>query len=202
MLEEQEQDDYGNDRPESKKRRLLPAMKHATPGSNPSSSTDAAIAHAEPMSCSLDASAATSSSVNEIRQTIYGKFAPEDVRVGDLHTKTDDVFQEQWCGKFFSYALLVVIPRMVSGPDLPWRPRFRRSEQHAGVNFTTFLQGFAKRVENQCRSDFTALPIIRSVWYRFMAQERSFAGDAFRVRRNGTQEESATEHVIAMRRQA
>ena len=34
---------------------------------------------------------------------------------------------------------------------------------------TDFLRGFARRVENQCRGDWTALPIFRSIWYQYTA---------------------------------
>ena len=34
---------------------------------------------------------------------------------------------------------------------------------------TNFLRGFAKRVENMCRSDHTALAVVRSVWYKYQA---------------------------------
>ena len=91
------------------------------------------------------------------------------------------------------------------GQILPWRARWRRNDvnsehAHATLKFTTFLRGFARRVEDICRSDFTVLPIIRSVWYRFMTQENSFAGDHFRVRNYSTQEESAARHVQAMQK--
>ena len=128
MLEETEEDALGSQGEQAKRRRLLPSTKQATPGTGFSSSTDAAIEHAEPLCCVLDASAAESSSVNEVRQNIYAKYMPQDARVGDLKLRTDDIFQEQWCSKFFSYALPFTIPRMVSGPDLPWRARWRRNE--------------------------------------------------------------------------
>ena len=83
-IEEQEEDAYGNQGGQEKRRRLLPKCKHATPGSGPSSSTDAALEHASPMCCVLDSSAADSSSVNEIRQNVYAKYMPEDAQVGDL----------------------------------------------------------------------------------------------------------------------
>ena len=160
---EQAEEACGSQGEQAKRRRLLPSTKQATPGSGPSPSVDAAIQHAEPMCCALDGSAADSSGVNEIRQNIYAKYMPEGAQVGDLKLRTDDVFQEQWCSKFFSYALPFTIPNMVSGPDLPYRSRWRRNDvssehAHATVKFTTFLRGFARRAEKHMSLGFHSAP--------------------------------------------
>ena len=33
-----------------------------------------------------------------------------------------------------------------------------------------FTRGFARRVESQCRNDWTALPIVRGVHFKFQAE--------------------------------
>ena len=65
-------------------------------------------------------------------------------------------------------ALPFVIPRMVSGPDYPRRPRWRRVYDDAPVvTPTEFLRGLARRVEGQIRNDHAAIPIARSNWFQY-----------------------------------
>jgi len=97
-------------------------------------------------------------------------------------------------------ALPFVIPRMVSGPDFPGKGKWRRSEEHAFVSFTDFVRGFARRVENPCHSDWTALPILRSVWYKYTANTAPMAAHYFGRRAGWTQDQAANEHVKAMQK--
>ena len=63
-----------------------------------------------------------------------------------------------------------VIPRMVSGPDYFPEDRWRRHEKAPLVSSSEFTRGFARRVESQCRNDWTAVPIVRSVHFKFQAE--------------------------------
>ena len=81
-----------------------------------------------------------------------------------------DVFSVSGRGHYwyFSQVLPFTIPRMVSGPDFfpdsAWR---RNIEDAPAVTPTQFCSAFARRIEAPCRTDWTALPIIRSVTYKW-----------------------------------
>ena len=71
-------------------------------------------------------------------------------------------------------ALPFVIPRMVSGPDYPKRPRWRRVYDDAPeVTPTEFLRGLARRAEAQIRNDQAAIPIARSNWFQYTVENNS-----------------------------
>ena len=63
---------------------------------------------------------------------------------------------------------------MVSGADFreeteqPWRRQ--KLEDAPRVLPNVFVRGFARRVEAACRMDWSALPIMRSVAYKFTAE--------------------------------
>ena len=60
---------------------------------------------------------------------------------------------------------------MVSGPDFyPQRPWRRVYDDAPKVTAPQFCAAFARRVEAPCRTDWTALPILRSVTYKFVAE--------------------------------
>ena len=110
---------------------------------------------------------------------------------------------DQWRGHFVSKAMPFTIPRLISGPDffpgerekpdaedgLPLRPT---------MSPTAFLNAFARRSESQCRADWTALPIFRSLWYNFMA----YTGHGISAKVPGQSRAGArievTEHIRAM----
>ena len=57
---------------------------------------------------------------------------------------------------------------MVSGPDFFPESSWRRNIEDAPtVTPKQFCSAFARRIEALCRTDWTALPIIRSVTYKW-----------------------------------
>ena len=64
-----------------------------------------------------------------------------------------------------------VIARMVSGPDYDKDRRWRRTfEDSPFVHPHEFMRGFARRIELQVRQDATAVPIVRSTWFRWTVE--------------------------------
>ena len=78
----------------------------------------------------------------------------------------------QFHSKYFSQILPFVIPYMVSGPDyFPEKPRWRRKHENAPwVSPQVFAAHFGQRAESQCRTDWSALPIVRTVAYKWVAE--------------------------------
>ncbi len=88
-----------------------------------------------------------------------------------MNVQAGSRFINQWHSKYFSQVLPFVIPRMVSGPDYDPDNRWRR--RFADAPFVTpleFTRGFARRVEAQCRNDWSAVPILRSVLFKYQAE--------------------------------
>ena len=80
----------------------------------------------------------------------------------------------QWESKYFSQILPFVFPRMCSGPDFnPDKLKWHRSDSSAEVTPVEFTKAMARRVEGQIRNDFAAVPIIRSVCYKWMIEHAS-----------------------------
>ena len=52
-------------------------------------------------------------------------------RYGHMHIQTGGRFMDRWNSAFTSMALPFVIPRMVSGPDYPGKPRWWRVAEDA-----------------------------------------------------------------------
>ena len=102
------------------------------------------------------------------------------VEQGSLQIQTGHQLIPQWNSKYFSQIFPFVIPFMVSGPDFEfgdteganrWRRRDFGSKLRAPwVSADTFLAGFARRCESQCRHDWTALPVMRTVTFQYKAQ--------------------------------
>ena len=88
-------------------------------------------------------------------------------RYGELNIHTGNRFQSQWESKYFSQALPFCIPRMVSGPDFKPGDKWRCGVDSPLVTPMEFNRGMARRIEGQIRNDATALPIIRSVCYKW-----------------------------------
>ena len=84
-------------------------------------------------------------------------------------------------------------PTEISGPDFLPRKSRRHPEGdatasgEAEVTMTDFLRGFARRVENPCHSDFTAIPILRSLWYKHTAYGGQLTAQSFQFRRAAPQ---------------
>ena len=103
--------------------------------------------------------------------------------------------------QYFSQVLPFVIPRMVSGADFnaevaePWR-----REKHSDaplVSVNRFVAGFARRCEAACRTDWTALPIMRSVAYKHTAERTMCVLNQFRGKRGWTASTDAARFVEA-----
>ena len=65
--------------------------------------------------------------------------------------------------KYVSQVFPVVIPRMVSGPDLFPHCRWRRGENDPWVSPMEFASGFSRGVEASCREDWNAIQEIMIV---------------------------------------
>ncbi len=92
-------------------------------------------------------------------------------RYGDLQVHTGSKLIPQWESKCFSQIMPFVIPRMVSGPDYTPAKRWRRKYDDAPyVGVQSFCAAFARRVEGCCRTNWSALPIVRSVAYKHTAE--------------------------------
>jgi hypothetical protein len=61
-----------------------------------------------------------------------------------------------------------------------------------------FTAGFARRVEAQCRTDWTALPIIRSVAYKFQAEHTMGVIAPFYGKKDSATNTSAIDYVKAL----
>ena len=99
---------------------------------------------------------------------------------GKIGVQTGHKLISQWESKYISQILPFVIPFMVSGPDYSfhdktnrWRrrddPRFQNQIAPL-VSANKFTSAFARRCESQCRQDWNALPIIRSVNFRYAVE--------------------------------
>ena len=62
------------------------------------------------------------------------------------------------------------------------------------------MKGFARRVERQVTTDWTAVPIIRSVWYKYTVEHSSFAKGTFRKFQGKALKASTSTHIEAMRK--
>ena len=64
------------------------------------------------------------------------------------------------------------------------------------VSASTFLQGFARRCESQCRHDWTALPIMRTVTFKYLVETSGgLTSMVFPRRRPGTTDTSAEDLI-------
>ena len=100
------------------------------------------------------------------------------MRHGSIHVQTGHKLIPQWEPKYISQVLPFVIPFMVSGPDYAFHDhdsRWRRRDKPdmltaPWVSANQFTAGFARRCESQCRQDWNALPIIRSVNFKYAVE--------------------------------
>ena len=150
-------------------RPLLPE-KNSTPGDGPKR-TENIGEELRPSAWTMDRAVQTSVDPEELRQGA----------VGDLYINTGKKFVDQWNTSFTSSALPFVIPLNVSGPDYNPEAKVRRLADAGWVPPPKFCQAFSRRVEAQCCTDHSALPIIRSVAWTYTAEHTmspitSFAG--------------------------
>ena len=104
----------------------------------------------------------------------------------------------QFHSKYFAQVLPFVIPYLVSGPDYfpdqRWRRKFKDS---AIVSPQEFAAGFGRRVEAQCRTDWAAVPIIRSVAFKWAAEHTMSTVTSFFGRRGAATDTSAAAWIEA-----
>lgn len=152
------------EQPESKRRRFF-HEKNATPGDG-SRDLSECFNDIRPDSICMDKDATSC-----IDPATRRERAVE--RCGDLQVVVQQQGREivQFHPKYLSQILPLTIPRMVSGPDFfphtPWR---RHYDDAPKISAPQFCAAFARRVEAPCRTDWTALPILRSVSYKFLAE--------------------------------
>ena len=79
----------------------------------------------------------------------------------------------QWEPTYFSQILPFGMPRVVSGLDFDLTKKWRRLEDSAIVSPQAFNGAMARRVEGQVRNDAVAVPIIRSVCYKWAVEHSS-----------------------------
>ena len=92
-------------------------------------------------------------------------------RFGELNIQTGGKPIPQYESKYFSQILPFVMPYMCSGPDFFPNRRWRRLFSDAPiVTPQAFLANFGRLVQAQCRSDWSALPIMRNVVFRWTAE--------------------------------
>ena len=137
--------------------------KNATPSDGPRP-LEKCLEDVRPKSFTLDRSTASCSDPATLRAGALQRY-------GEINVQAGSRFIDQWQPKYFSEVLPFVIPRMVSGPDYDpvnrWRRRFEDAPLVSPMEFT---RGFARRVEAQCRHDWSAVPIVRSVSFKHQAE--------------------------------
>ena len=175
--------------PKFKRRRMFPE-KNATPGEKARAITQC-FADLRPNAVCLDKSAKACSDPATLREGAIERF-------GEVHVQTGGKAIPQWESKYFSQILPFVVPRMVSGPDYYPDRRWRRTSEDAPfVSVQAFTSGFARRVEASCRTDFVALPIIRSVAWKHTAEHTMVSAGSFYGKRDSATETSAAEYIRA-----
>ena len=186
------------------KRHFLIKEKNATPGDG-DISLEGCLADRRPFSVVTESSGLASTDPATLRAntlSLFGSTVNDDktnrdrsqeaqIKDGKLVVQTGHSPIHQWEGKYFSQILPFVIPFMVSGPDFEFyqqKKRWRRRDV-AGpnsaeflpapwVSASRFLAGFARRCESQCRQDWAALPIMRTVTFKYTVET---AGSLFQA---------------------
>lgn len=101
-------------------------------------------------------------------------------RFGELHVQTGTQLISQWHSKYISQINPYVIPRMVSGPDYDLDNRWRRTKDAAVVSSAEFSRLLARRCEGQVRMDWSCVPIVRSVHFKYTAEHTAGTVAPFR----------------------
>ena len=210
--------------PPRKTTKFVIATKNATPASAPDTCVDAAIENSEPRCCILDGNqnlqiseaAARSSSVrkfeggeaskdSEMAAAPGGQSEGARVRSGILQLETGCEMQEQWRGDYISKALPFTIPKPIKGPTFfPSAAELASGLQDGRplLTITTFLRGFVRRVENLCHSDWSAVPILRSLWFKYTAYTSKRVQAKFNRGNNQNLTTVVSDHVVAMQKLA
>jgi len=174
------------------KRVRLADVKNATPG-NGATSVEACLDDVRPTSVCLDKSAAAAVDPGARRTAAFQRYGELKVEV---QQKNKEVVQ--FHPKYISQALPFVVPRMVSGPDFfPHQPWRRVYEDAPKITAPQFCAAFARRVEAPCRTDWTALPMIRSVAYKFVAEHTMTTAVPVTGKRNAATDVTSAELVKA-----
>ena len=210
--------------PPRKTTKFVTDTKNATPASAPDTCVDAAIENSEPRCCILDGNqnlqiseaAARSSSVrkfeggeassdSEMAAAPGGQSEGARVRSGILQLETGCEMQEQWTGDYISKALPFTIPKPIKGPTFfPSAAELASGLQDGRplLTITTFLRGFVRRVENLCHSDWSAVPILRSLWFKYTAYTSKRVQAKFNRGNNQNLTTVVSDHVVAMQKLA
>ena len=188
----QKPDDPGTAEAEAKKMRFLfEREKNATPGDG-SRSVDECLQDIRPQAVCMDKEATSNSDPATLREKAIGRY-------GDLYVQTGSKLIPQWHSKYFAQVQPFVIPRMVSGPDYDMLNRWRRQYEDAPcVSPQAFVAGFARRVESNGRTDWSALPIMRSVAYKHSVEHTMSAHTAFQGKRDRPVHADAKDDVLAL----
>ena len=163
--------------------------KNATPGDG-ARPVASCLEDIRPHAMTVERSAAAASDPATLREGAL-------TRYGDLTVETGNKFIPQWHGKYFSQIMPFVIPRMVSGPDFDPEKRWRRDKEAAIVDPSVFCAGFARRVEASCRTDWSALPIVRTVTFKWVAEHTMATLAPFSGKRGSATQTSAETYVRA-----
>ena len=134
--------------------------------------------NSEPRCCILDSSAHASTNEYNLRQQAIREFGvpeehanEEEMRESQLQIQTGSEMPEQWNGKYICKAMPFTIPRCIEGPCFFPDTLETNTLQTPGEmgTITQFLRGFTRRIEAQCGSDWSAIPILRSLWFKYTA---------------------------------
>ena len=163
--------------------------KNATPGDG-ARTLDNCLEDLRPHAICLDKNVKACSDPATLREGALERY-------GELHVNTGRKEQCQFHSKYTSQVLPFVVPRMVSGPDYYPDRRWRRPNEAPIVTPREFTAGFARRAEAQCRTSWDALPIVRSVAYKFTAEHTMSTVVPFFGKKNAALNTSASEYVKA-----
>ena len=156
----------------TQKRQRLLHEKNATPGDGATRIEDC-LEDLRPQAMCMDKSASACTDPATLRHGALERY-------GELHAHTGGAAIPQWESKYLSQVMPFVIPYMVSGPDFNPAKRWRRNFETAPwVSPRAFATSFGRRVEAQCRTDWTALPLVRSVVFQWEAEHTMSAVTRF-----------------------
>ena len=175
---------------EFKKRRLF-TEKNATPGDG-ARSLEACLEDIRPHAICVDRTAAAASDPQTQREGCLERF-------GELKVSTGGKEINQFCPKYFSQVLPFVFPQMVSGPDYFPDQRWRRTHPDAPwVTPDEFIAGMARRAESQFRNDWTAVPIMRSVGFKWKAEHTMCPATYFQAQNKAATKTDAKDYIKAL----
>ena len=159
----------------------------------------------EPRCCIMDRAPQLAAEEKEMRTEAFRSYAAVEEKTMELQTGYH--MQDQWRGDFISKAMPFTIPRLISGPD--FFPGERQSAEpqdglplRPAMSPTAFLNALARRNEAQCRANWTALPVFRSLWYNFIAYTGHNIMAKVPSRSRGGGRIEVTDHIRAMQRLA